>query len=374
MKKTLLLVLALLLSGWASAQVLADKNIVNGVNYAKPLEEHVLEHFGEQVSESHSFYTYDGDSLSRVVYYEKDSLEKTIYEFEWQNNTKSIFITIGGERSKVLEAVYDDKLNLLKREVFYSFSFDFGHYALSQSQMLWSFMPKSKLERKYNERGLIVEEVNEYMPGWINVKKYEYDGLTRYMYFEKYTDGVRTDASDFYLKGEKVVFKDDKFDKQVYWGEIRHNGEISHYEKYEYDSNDSLVSTEIYYDGRNTNTIYRKYDSKGRVLENEDGLFDYETFTKIAPFGIRIKYLDENFDKIVSYNIMGMSVENSYDKYKRVVSEKRENGPTSNPDFDAKYEYDGNVMTCIRHERGFLDKKGEKSITKNIKVVYEKVK
>ncbi|MCQ2235361.1 MAG: hypothetical protein MJZ18_00010 [Bacteroidales bacterium] len=75
---------------------------------------------------------------------------------------------------------------------------------------------------------------------------------------------------------------------------------------------------------------------------------------------------------MVSCEILGSRENRSYDKYRRPLTMSLENGTRTDPDYDATYTYDDNVVTCIRHERGWNDKKGEKSVHVEIRIVYAK--
>ena len=347
------------------------------VDYTKPLEEHLesVEFFNNDtiISQEHSYYTYDGDSLARVVYFENDSANAKTYEFVWEDNqTKCVYITESGEREKVIEEKYNSKKELVERTVFRSFDYAFGSHSLCFWQAVFSGEIKSHLIKKYNDQGLCIEQYNNFQPGWTNIEKYVYNGKTKTTLFERYHDSIRIDTSDFFLRGKEEVYYDDNFKKLKSTKDLHRDPQKDNtWEEYDYYPNDSIKTRYNYRDGQLVHTSKYQYDDKWRLLSGDGFTYDYKNFTKEI-FGIKVKYLDENLDKLVYSNIMGMEQKCTYDEYKRPINESLSNGTTTNPDFDATYTYDGNVTYILRHERGFLDKKGEKSVTKNIKIVYQK--
>ena len=367
MKNLIFIVTATLLAiGCNSNQPSAD--------YTKPLEEYVETYMNDSLEgTTHSFYTYDGDSLSRVEYYENnDSLNKTIYEFVWENkHTKCIYITEGNEREKVKEEKYNDRGQLLERTVFRTFHYNFDVYSLAFWQEVFTSELKSKLVYTYNDQGLCVEKYYNFQPGWGNIEKYTYNGKIKTTLFERYRDSIRIDTSSLFFRGKEEVYYDDNFKKLKSTKDLHKDPKKdTSWEEYDYYPNDSIKTRYSYEDGKLVYTSKYKYDDQWRLLSGDGTTYDYKNFTKEV-LGIKVKYLDDKFDKIVYYNIMGMVQKCSYDEYKRPLEESIENGTTTSPDFDAKYTYDGNVTTILRHERGFFDKKGEKSVTKKIRVVYK---
>lgn len=345
------------------------------VDYTKPLEEHMksveIMQNDTIINEEHAFYTYDGDSLAKVVYYEKDSAEAMIYEFVWEDKlTKCTYITEDNKREKVKEEKFNDKGQLLERTVFKTFHYNFGVHSDGWFDELFAGELKSKLIYTYNDKGLCVEKYNNFQPGWVNIEKYSYNGKTKITSFERYQDSIRIDTSDFFLRGKEEVFYDDNFKKLKSIKDLHQDPQKDNsWEEYDYYPNDSIKTRYNYEDGKLVHTSKYQYDDKWRLLSGDGFIYDYKNYTKEI-FGIKVKYLDENLDKLVYSNIMGMVQKGTYDEYKRPIFEAIENGTTSNPDFDATYTYEGNVTNIVRHERGMLDKKGEKSVTKNIKIVY----
>ncbi|MBP5367246.1 MAG: hypothetical protein J6Z01_02235 [Bacteroidales bacterium] len=345
------------------------------VDYTKPLEEHVesVEIMqGDTIkSEEHAYYTYEGDSLAKVVYFEDDSALAKIYEFVWEDDlTKCVYITQNGKKEKVMEEKFNSKKELVEKTVFRTFHYDFGTHSLGFWGSVFSGEMESHLIKKFNDKGLCVEQINNFQPGWTNVEKYIYEGKTKTTLFERYRDTIRIDTSDFFLRGKEEVFYDDNFTKLKSTKDLHKDPQKDNsWEEYDYYPNDSIKTRYNYEDGKLAHTSKYQYDDKWRLLSGDGFTYDYKNFTKEI-FGIKVKYLDENLDKLVYSNIMGMEQKCTYDEFKRPLIESLANGTTTNPDFDATYTYNGNVTTILRHERGLLDGKGEKNDTKKIKIVY----
>lgn len=352
--------------------IMSGCNGQNNVDYIKPREEHVEVFKNDSlIEENHTFYTYDGDSLTKVVYYENDSLKKKIYEFVWENKqTKCVYITENGERQKVKEQIYNKKGRLLESVVFKTFKYDFGNYSVGAWMNLLDIERESKLTFKYNDEGLCIEKYNNFQPGWTNVEKYTYNGKTKITLYERYHNNIRIDTNDFFLLGKEEVFYDNNFKKLKSTKDLHKDPkENTDWEEYEYYPNDSLKVLRNYKNGKLSFTSNYVYDKNWRLVSNGSERYDYENFTKTW-HGVTIKYLDEKFDKIVSYSMLGMKVNNTYDEYRRPLTESLENGTYTEPDFDATYIYDGNVTYILRHDRDLLDEKGQKSLTKKIKIIY----
>lgn len=348
-------------------------NIVNNIDYNKPLEEHIERvKDGEILEEHHSFYTYDGDSLVKVVCYEKDSTNKKIYEFIWEDNyTKCVYLTENNTRKKVKETKYNKKGEILEKTVFRSFSYDFGNYSFS-SILDYKGEIESKLIYKYNKKGLCTEMYNNFQPYWTNIERYIYKDKTKTTLYEKYHNDVRCDTTDFWLKGLEEVYYDKDFKLLKSSKELHKSKPDDSWYEYEYYPNNSIKCKKTYNGNKLKETIVYKYDDQGRILY-DGSIYNYKDFTK-SDF-ITVHYLDENFDKIVSYQIMGLKVLNTYDEFKRPLTKSLENGTLSNPDYEEKYTYNDNVTTIIRKERNPFagDKKGTLSESYNIKIIYQKV-
>lgn len=364
MKKGILILFALCSSVGCSSKE---------VDYHKPLEEHV-EIFTKDslISHEHSYYTYDGDSLAKVVYYENDSANAITYEFIWEDKyTKCVYITRDGERKKVKEEKYNQRGDLVERTVFRTFHYEFGTHSLGFWGSVFSGELESHLIKKYNDRGLCVELYNNFQPGWTNVKKYIYEGKTKTTLFEKYRDSIRIDTSDFFLRGKEEVFYDNNFKKLKSTKDLHKDPQKDNsWEEYDYYSNDSIKTRYSYKDGKLVHTSKYQYDDKWRLLSGDGVTYDYKNFTKEI-YGFKVKYLDENLDKLVYSKIMRMEHKCTYDDLKRPLTESIVNGTSTDPDFDATYTYEGNVTHILRHDQDLFDKKGEKSITKKIRIVYK---
>jgi len=345
------------------------------VDYKKPLEEHV-EVFNKDslIRQEHCYYTYDGDSLAKVVYFENDTADAMTYEFIWEDKyTKCVYITEDGERKKVKEEKYNQNGDLVERTVFHTFGYNFGTYSLGFWRALFSAEIESHLVKKYNDKGLCIEMYNNFQPGWTNVEKYIYEGKTKTTLYERYRDSIRIDTSNFYLRGKEEVYYDNNFKKLKSTKDLHHDPQKDNsWEEYDYYSNDSIKTRYNYEDGVLVYTSKYKYDKKWRLLSGDGFTYDYKNFTKEI-FGFKVKYLDENLDKLVYSKIMGMEQKCTYDELKRPLTESIVNGTTTNPDFDATYTYEGNITHILRHDQDLFDKKGEKSLTKKIKIVYKYV-
>lgn len=354
-----------------AAQEKKSKNIILGVNYDKPLEEHVLSYVdGDTIESTHCYYTYEGDSLKRVDVRRRDPNHNIIVEWEWIDKTHTTYCIQDGYKWKAKEIVYNDNMQVVS---YYSDHFQtyFGKYAFFMCNKSF-FFPTLQYTRKYNEKGLMTEEKTTLYVTTEIVKRITYDDKKKTINFENYYRGVRVDTTDAYLKADVYTYYDDDYKKKASYFHIKHNGELGNGERYYYYDNDSLKATEIISNGKKTNTLTRIYDDQGRLVKDNLYTYDYTNFIKKGPYGITIKYLDDKFDKMVSCEILGSRENRTYDKYRRPLTTSLENGTRTDPDYDATYTYDDNVVTCIRHERGWNDKKGEKSVHVEIRIVYAK--